>query len=250
MNPLVSVILATRNCADILPRAIESVLEYGGDRVEILIRDGASSDGTPKVIQRYSSYIAWWQSAPDRGVYDAMNHAVSHARGAFVYFLGADDALLEGFREAIFHLVDFMTLYYGDVRLASSGDRYAGPFTGRKLAHKNICQQAIFYPRAIFERRQFDLRYSRLADWAFNMACWSDPNVEFRYLPLVIADYNDSDGISARAMDWEFYDDYGRLLKEHFRPSERFTAVAKYRVSRLYRAIVGRSGAMPDRLKS
>lgn len=248
MNLLVSVIIATRNCADVLPRAMESVWAHGGPRAELLIRDGASTDATPDVIRRHGDRIAWWTSAPDRGVYDAMNDAVRHARGAFVYFLGADDAVLPGFTAALDALASERTVYYGDVRLASTGARYAGPFDGRKLARTNICHQAIFYPRAVFERRQFDLRYPRLADWAFNMACWSDPALRFDYLPLEIAEYEDRGGMSARAMDWAFYDDYARLLRAHFKPGERRRALLLHGLSRVYRAIVGRTGAKPARL--
>lgn len=249
MNPLVSVIIATRNCADVLPRAMASVWGRGGSRVELLIRDGGSTDATPDLLRRHAERIAWWTSAPDRGVYDAMNDAVRHARGAFVYFLGADDVVLPGFTAALEALASDHVVYYGDVRLASSGARYAGPFDGRKLARTNICHQAIFYPRAVFERRAFDLRYPRLADWAFNMACWSDPALSFEYLPFEIAEYNDRGGMSARAMDWAFYDDYARLLRAHFPPRERRRALWLYRLSRAYRALVGREGVAPGRLR-
>lgn len=249
MKPLVSVIIATRNCADTLPRALESVWTHGGSRAELLIRDGASTDATPDVIRRHADRIAWWTSEPDRGVYDAMNDAVRRARGAFVYFLGADDLVLPGFRDTLNALASERTLYYGDVRLASTGARYAGPFDGRKLARTNICHQAIFYPRAVFERRQFDLRYPRLADWAFNMACWSDPALQFAYVPHVVAEYSDRGGMSARAMDWAFYDDYARLLRAHFTARERWRALLMHMLSRTYRAIVGRAGAKPARLR-
>ncbi|MCS6771586.1 MAG: glycosyltransferase [Kiritimatiellae bacterium] len=249
MNPVVSVVIATRNCAGTVGAALESVLRFGGNRVELLVRDGGSTDDTLKVLRQYETHIAWWESSPDKGVYDAMNQAVKQARAPHIYFLGADDQLLEGFSAALDRLVEPGTLYYGDVLLASTGKRYAGAFDGRKLARTNICQQAIFYPREVFTRRQFDLRYPRLADWAFNMACWSDPAVRFEYLNLEIALYEDRSGLSARHMDWAFYDDYGSLLRQHFRPPERRLALMRYRLSRLYRLATGRSGVRPAPLR-
>ena len=35
--------------------------------------------------------IAYWESSPDRGIYHAWNKALSHARGNWICFLGADD---------------------------------------------------------------------------------------------------------------------------------------------------------------
>jgi glycosyltransferase involved in cell wall biosynthesis len=193
--------------------------------------------------------IAWWASEPDRGVYDAMNSAVRRARGAFVYFLGADDVLLPGFARALDALASERTVYYGDVVLSSSGARYAGPFDAAKLARTNICHQAIFYPRHVFDRRAFDLRFPRLADWAFNMACWSDPELSFHYLDIAIAAYNDAGGMSAAAMDWAFYDAYPELLRRHFPLRARWRPLAMHALSRAYRACVGRATARPGRLQ-
>ena len=94
--------------------------------------------------------------------------------------------------------------------------RYDGPFSGGKLARKNICQQAIFYPRAVFEKYQFDPRYRVLADWALNMRCRGDREFRFRYLPAVIAEYNDSTGVSSRQRDREFQSAYLGLVFANF----------------------------------
>ncbi len=246
MNPLVSIVMATRNCARTLPCAIASIRQYGADRIELLICDAASTDGTVDLIRQAAD---WWVSEPDRGVYDAMNKAVRHARGAFVYFLGADDALLPGFAEALGELRLYRTVYYGDVRLSSNGARYAGAFTAAMLARTNICHQAIFYPRAVFDRRSYELRFPRLADWAFNMACWSDPDFEFRYIPHVIAQYNDRGGLSANAMDWTFYDEYPALLRRHFPFGARWRPLILHALSRIYRTCTGRAGVRPGRLQ-
>jgi glycosyltransferase involved in cell wall biosynthesis len=90
--PLVSVIISVRNGAATLAEAIESVLAQTYPRVELIIIDAASDDGTVDVIRRYHDRIDFWTSEPDRGIYDAWNKGLARARGEWIAFLGADDA--------------------------------------------------------------------------------------------------------------------------------------------------------------
>ena len=94
--------------------------------------------------------------------------------------------------------------------------RYDGSFSAAKLARRNICRQALFYPRAVFEQYQFGPRYRVLADWALNMRCWHDGRFRFQYVPAVIAKLSDRAEISALRADDEFRRDYLELLSANF----------------------------------
>ncbi len=89
--PLVSVIVACRNAARTLPRCLESIWSQRYPRLEILVVDGASSDGTAAILAAASPRLALCVSEPDRGICDAWNKALGKARGEWVAFLGADD---------------------------------------------------------------------------------------------------------------------------------------------------------------
>lgn len=235
--PRVTVALATRQSAATLPRALDSVRPFLGD-VEVVVVDGASSDGTVDLLRARESPAFRWISEPDRGVYDAMNKALDLARGGWVLFLGSDDALRPEFAEAVARLCDPATVYYGDVWRPGARRLYGGFFDAAELAKRNICQQGIFYPRRAFERRRFDTRYRVQADWAFNMACWSDPALRFSHLGLCVAEFEDRHGLSSRTVDREFNRDYGRLLRAHFHLRDCWKPLIVHALSRAYRTLV------------
>lgn len=216
MTPLsVSILMATRNAARDLPGSLDSIAAHAPG-IPLLVRDGASTDHTPDILRNPSTPVTRWHSAPDQGIYDAFHWLIDHATTDFVYFLGADDRLLPGWTEAIQRLTSPDTLYYADVRLLSTGHPYAGPFPRERLAQTNICQQAIFYPRSLFQRHRFHLDYPLQADWHLNMRCHADPRIPFQYLPLTVCTFNDLHGSSATHYDHAFNRDYPFLLRRHF----------------------------------
>jgi glycosyltransferase involved in cell wall biosynthesis len=217
--PLISVVTVVLNAVQDLPLCLESVACQEGVNYEHWVIDGASRDGTQELLRDKSALDnrLHWISEADKGIYDAMNKAVDHVDGRWIYFLGADDRLKPGsLREMSEHLHDPRTIYYGDVWKVHARQRYAGRFGHIKLALKNICQQAVFYPRAVFEKHSFDLTYRIQADWVMNMACWRDVSLKFKYVPLVVADYNDEGGVSSQMRDYAIEKNYVPLLIRHF----------------------------------
>jgi glycosyltransferase involved in cell wall biosynthesis len=84
-----------------IAEAIESVLDQEYPSRELLVLDGGSTDGTPEIVRRYESRLAYWHSRPDRGQSDAMNQGFAMARGSLVAWLNSDDVLLPGALRAV-----------------------------------------------------------------------------------------------------------------------------------------------------
>ncbi len=236
--PSISVVTVCRDSKGELPAAAASVLAALGGGDEWVVQDGASTDGSVEILRRLGDPRLRMESRPDGGIYEAMNRAVSRASGDFLLFLGADDRLRIRMDDARPFLKAARTVYYGDVRRAATGDRYAGAFDGAKLARTNICQQAIFYPRAAFGGRGFDVRYKQQADWVFNMDCFADPSLRFEHLPLLVADYAQG-GASSLRMDEAFQQDYRRLLKKYFSFRQRWRPALASALADIYRALPG-----------
>lgn len=86
-----------RNALKFIPRCIASVhkLQGGELKVEHLLIDGASTDGTREYLQEQAAQglITRLISEPDKGLYDAMNKAIAHASGKVIVFINADDEI-------------------------------------------------------------------------------------------------------------------------------------------------------------
>ena len=87
----VSLITVTYNAQSSIERCIQSVIAQNCKNIEYIIIDGASTDDTLKIINKYQSHINILISEPDKGMYDALNKGISLATGEIVGILNADD---------------------------------------------------------------------------------------------------------------------------------------------------------------
>lgn len=91
--PRVSVIIPTYNRADILDRAIDSVLGQTYDDLELIVVDDGSTDRTPELIAEYDDpRLTFIEHEENRGGSVARNTGIAHATGDYLAFLDSDDA--------------------------------------------------------------------------------------------------------------------------------------------------------------
>lgn len=99
----ISIITITYNSAHSLPRALDSVQSQKYDKIEHIIVDGASTDGSVELIKEYAGKVqkdkgsrlreVKWISEPDKGIYNALNKGIKMATGDVIGFLHSDDVL-------------------------------------------------------------------------------------------------------------------------------------------------------------
>lgn len=88
--PRISIVTPCLNGERYIVEAIESVVRQGYPNIEHIIVDGASTDATLTLLQRFSHLTII--SEPDRGSHEAMNKGVGRASGDVIAFLNVDDS--------------------------------------------------------------------------------------------------------------------------------------------------------------
>jgi glycosyltransferase involved in cell wall biosynthesis len=170
---MISVIIATMNCCQMLSEALDSVIDQHDGHHECIIIDGGSTDGTIDVIKSRQESIAYWISEPDGGISEAFNKGIEASTGRLLYFLGADDVLHDNmvFHDIVSLLPQLKSPYffYGDLFYAYQNKKklIQQNYTYHKFLKYNcIPHQAMFLDRFFFNKYGlFDTQYRYAMDY-------------------------------------------------------------------------------------
>ncbi|MBZ4036539.1 glycosyltransferase [Flavobacterium sp. 17A] len=214
-SPKISIITVVFNGAKTIEETIKSVIAQNCKECEYIIIDGGSTDGTLDIIRKYEQHISFWISEPDKGIYNAMNKGVIHANGEFIYFIGADDVFYDDkVLEKILPILIGNYVFYGNVIFKSRNIFYDGKFSSYKLATRNISHQSIFYPKHVLVKNKFKEIYNIFADYELNIRLYY--NYQFKYVPLLIALFDDSGVSGSNTVDVNFEKNRLRIIKKYF----------------------------------
>jgi len=86
MQPLVSVIVPTKNSEAFLEKCLVSVREQSYPDVEVIVVDNFSSDGTPEIAKKYTR--KFYQKGPERS--SQRNYGAKMSKGKYVVFFDSD----------------------------------------------------------------------------------------------------------------------------------------------------------------
>jgi glycosyltransferase involved in cell wall biosynthesis len=174
VHPLVSIITPSYNQASFLEKTIRSVLGQDYPEIEYIVVDGASTDGSVEIIERYQDKLAWWISEKDAGQAEAINKGFRRARGEILAWLNSDDIYAPG---AVGRAVEILQkrpevfLVFGN---AVSIDETGRPFNDQVFGHRDfedlaafkiICQPTVFFRKEALDKAGFlDPTYHLLLD--------------------------------------------------------------------------------------
>lgn len=157
--PFISFIIATYNCKSQVQIFKETVKSLQLLDVEFLVADGGSMDGTVEELSLIKG-IDIVVSAPDNGIYDAWNRALSFAKGRYISFIGIDDVPQEKFivecSSLLSSMKDPIGIIYGDaiiqfnlksrlVRTPEKPRLFYGSSPVFDIAHQGMLHSALLF---------------------------------------------------------------------------------------------------------
>lgn len=149
-NPLVSIVSPSYNQGRFLEETIRSVLAQDYPRIEYIIVDGGSTDGSLEIIQRYAARLGWWVSESDQGQTDAINKGFAHANGDIFAWINSDDTYLPN---AVREAVEFLTshpdaaMVYGDANLIDENGAVIGHFPAKQTDLARMLRGSVHIPQ-------------------------------------------------------------------------------------------------------
>lgn len=154
--PLVSVVTPSFNQARYLEQTLRSVLEQEHPRIEYIVVDGASQDGSVDIIRNHEGKLAYWVSEKDSGQAEAINKGLARTNGEIVAWLNSDDYYLPGAVSSAvkaFELNPDAALVYGDMLAVDENGRTTNLMKyGQFSLPDLLCFQIIGQPSVFFRR--------------------------------------------------------------------------------------------------
>jgi|GEM_PF-2685954 len=159
--PVISIVTPSYNQGGFIERTIQSVLDQGYPRLEYIIQDGASTDDTMQVVEKYKSRLRHYESVKDGGQTCAINLGFRHATGEIMAWLNSDDLLLPG---ALNYVGDYFSRHpevdvvYGHRIIVDEADQEVGrwvmpPHDDEALSWADyVPQETLFWRRAVWEK--------------------------------------------------------------------------------------------------
>jgi len=205
MNPILfSIITVVFNGENEIEQTLLSCIEQNFQNIEYIVIDGASTDNTLNIVNKYRNRISKIISEPDKGIYDAMNKGISIANGEWLLFMNCGDqffnsSVLSNVASELTTISNNPEIIYGDaIYKYQNTSLLTKPMPIIKINREMImCHQSIFVRKDIIKANKFDLKYKLAADYAMMYKLYFD-NYKFQYLNLCISINNQVDGETMR----------------------------------------------------
>lgn len=196
---MISIITINLNNRDGLRKTIESVIcQTYFDKIEYIIIDGGSTDGSVDVIKEYEDRISYWVSEKDSGIYNAMNKGVDVSSGDYSLYLNSGDYLNGAdVIEKVYDKLD-KDIVYGDENKISNMlrlSKYPDGLDEWFFKRTALPHQSTFIKTSLLKENKYSEDWKLLGDWKFFREMIMVKKVSYKHIPIVISNYG-LDGVS------------------------------------------------------
>ena len=226
MKYKITIITVCLNSCEAIIETCESILKQQNDaNFEWIVIDGGSTDGTLDILDKYKDLITILVSEPDKGIYDAMNKGILHAKGQYLLFLNAGDSFHENSTLISLDHNSNSELIVGNLFFSQSKSLRESPkiLTKDFLLKGMLPHQATFFRRDIFDKYgYFNSSYRIAGDYEMFSRLIQKYKVSYAHVPDIIANFDET-GISS--------DDNFRYLRKQENHRVRWKYFPRYRYS-------------------
>jgi glycosyltransferase involved in cell wall biosynthesis len=194
MQPLISVITIARNAADTIEGTITSVLGQTWPRLEYIIVDGGSTDGTVEIVRRHAPRLAHFSTEPDRGISDALNKGARLAGGDLLLYMNAGDSFVDSTAlERAIAAIDPAaklreTIFYGEAAFVNGASSHRiNPDHARLREDSVLCHQSVLIGAEVQRANPYDERFAIAMDYDLWLRCLG--RYDFVKLPVLMSNY-------------------------------------------------------------
>lgn len=173
----ISIITVVYNAEKYIQDCIQSVINQTYPNIEYIVIDGASTDSSLAIINKYSDKITHFVSEKDKGIYDAINKGLKIATGEIVGLLNADDMLASV--EVVAEIVKCFEskqpdAVYGNLNYveAENTDKITRKWRSKQFVRKDIekgwmpAHPTFYVKRELFEKYgNYSLDFGTAADY-------------------------------------------------------------------------------------
>lgn len=161
---------------EVFLKNLDSVQAQEGVRLEHLIIDGKSSDGTLDWLKLYEprNHNIRILSKPDSGIYEAMNRGIALARGKYIIFLNSDDFFhnTQGMSTSVARLEQFQCDFsFAPIRFSDSSIKHNPQLAPQRRLHRfliswSFSHQTMLTSSILLRKLDgFDTSYKSAADY-------------------------------------------------------------------------------------
>jgi glycosyltransferase involved in cell wall biosynthesis len=155
-KPRFTIITATFNASILFERTAKSIINQSYRNFEWLVIDGMSNDDTIEYLKKYSNFISYWKSEPDKGISDAWNKGIEYSKGEYILILNAGDTYDHNFLEIVNNYADIYSnkILCAHTRLMTNSGTYIKNYRSRpKNLYRgmHIAHNWSAVPRAMYE---------------------------------------------------------------------------------------------------
>lgn len=209
--PLVSIVTPVRNGARFLRETLASVRGQDHPRIEHIVIDGGSTDGTLDVLRESPGVV--WTTGSDAGMYDAINRGFRMAKGDILAYQNADDRYMVpgAVSSAVRHFVEHpeVDVVYGDFRYIDETGTPGPVVQSREFDLGALRRYNFVPPHSTFVRRRAviedghwldpTLRLPGDWDWFLRLAL---AGKHFAHLPQVVSEFRRHRASTSATLPW------------------------------------------------